>query len=133
MDLMVKPRSRMSPEITVGLHGILWLIAIGFNLLLVPRLLSLFQDFGIDLPPGASVAFFVSNVVSRHMALVLLAFCALMALDWALLRVGERGHTRSWFPGLLSWAVLLLPVALLIFQVLTIGFVWWNLQGKLTG
>ncbi len=121
----------MPTWLAVACHCAGWAALLLFLHGTVPRIDSIFADFGVELPYGTRWALAALNFLLAFPA-VLLAFCIAgvvvdaLAYRW-LLTHGTGGARRSWF-----WGIMLLPLAigvLLVFVILPpVSDLWLELS-----
>ena len=108
-------------------------MALMIAIFITPRFEQIFSDYGVDLPSSTVTAITVSHVATRMLPVVALAFVGLLALDFYVIKALDSTEPRSGFLGRWVWMMTLIPLALLGFQLIAVGLVWLQLQGKLTG
>ncbi len=113
-------------------HGIAWGLLLAFLTFGVPRALSIFRDFNVDLP-----YFTVLVIRASHLVVTLsYVFAALLGIllgtAWFLLNtLNERGEFRS----SRAWSVLMLacPLLLIALAVMALGSPWLGIMTHLSG
>jgi len=105
--------------LTLALHCLAWVSVLIVLRIQVPRFQALFDDFGVPMP-GLTTAYLhlFGRIFQspRTLVALLLTGAIVDAIAYHhFVRSGEHGSRRWWF-----WAVLLLPVGILILGVIAI-------------
>lgn len=132
---MESPKARRrpgSPGFWTALHGVLWLLTLP-AIVLSPRLLSLFADFGVDLPGSAVLTLRVSRMALGLLPVYVGALALLLAIDYYALRAFFRDAYGRDLARLWSLAMAALPLGIVAFQAVSLGLVWFQIDGKLRG
>jgi hypothetical protein len=114
------------------IHGIVWFAIIALLFFVVPRFESIFNDFGVDLPPLTKVLIKASHLVVKLAVVLVPLLVVMVVLDGqvlsALSRKGDVGKS-------LAWSIVMLTLPLLILGLLLVGLILplFILIGRLSG
>ena len=113
-------------------HAVLWIGLVLLNLLLVPRVLKVSQDFALKVPIITEFVFAIANWLVNYWYILPPVFLPALVADGALMFfLRLRPETRKW--GLL-WSILVFLAAFACYLVLFFGLLgpWIKLHESLS-
>jgi type II secretory pathway component PulF len=122
-------RSR-TPILMTILHAILWLALLAELIIVVPRCVDTFEDFGVALPAAAQCAITLSNFAARYLWLMLLMCIPILLASYAMMSLAGRRSRLS--PILVGLAMAAIPLSLGLFVAVGIGIPMMQLINNLS-